>query len=764
MSKQQVAAAIAGAVAMIVWSAQASAALYVDYQNDTDDQIQMLRVGPTGTIFADVRLAPSEQCGFLSINADGTPNLAFDQDGRLGLNTCPPDLRVLADGSLALLESVTSGVNPSIRVRSASGAIVSTSPELYPADGTTRRRTPQILAPLADGSYLVGGLGKNCQSCYGWLLGKINADGSIDTSFGGGAAIFDFGGTSQDLRSLHPLASGKILLTGSKVAAGPDKVLALRVNADGTVDPSFGANGKVEIDGQRSLGQSAVDSAGRLYLLKDQGVVVRILADGSLDATYISGTAQPGTEIGSMAIDSSDRLVLFGAKSGGGYVGRFDSAGNPDVTFNGTGEAIVAFARPLSIDMTAPVCVGALQSGDQPLLACSVDAETDPATDARSDVAFVRFTSAGAEDPAFAAGQPAPDSYPDAISFPSVTAPYGTASVQSEARVVTGMTDPARVEISGGEYSIGCNGTFTAVPGVIAPAQSICLRRSASMDPGGTATATVTIGGRAATFTVISSNSPADFVPDAFSFQAQSGVTPGALVISNAVTITGITGLATATVTNGSYSIGCTQTFTTAARSIANGTSICVRHVASQTPGASQSTQLTVGGVSATFTSTTTPPDTTPDAFTFAEQTGVAAGAVVTSEVVTITGINAPANISIADGEYSIGCTLTFTAAAGTISSGQAVCVRHTASASANTRVVSTLTIGGVSGTFASTTAPASNGGTNNGGGTSNGTTPTSNKGGGGSLDAWMLALLFSLMIGRRVGLAVRPDPRKALG
>jgi hypothetical protein len=71
------------------------------------------------------------------------------------------------------------------------------------------------------------------------------------------------------------------------------------------------------------------------------------------------------------------------------------------------------------------------------------------------------------------------------------------------------------------------------------------------------------------------------------------------------VTVSGITGAATVTVANGSFSIGCNDTFTSDPRTIRPGQTICVRHVAAATAGATVSTTLTIGGVSAAFSSTT---------------------------------------------------------------------------------------------------------------------------------------------------------------
>jgi alpha-tubulin suppressor-like RCC1 family protein len=96
--------------------------------------------------------------------------------------------------------------------------------------------------------------------------------------------------------------------------------------------------------------------------------------------------------------------------------------------------------------------------------------------------------------------------------------------------------------------------------------------------------------------------------------------------------------------------------------------------------------------------------DTTPSAFSFTPAADVSPGALVTSASVAVGGINAPSAISVANGSYSIGCNGGFTAAAGSITNGQSVCVRHQASGDYATGVTTTLTIGGVSADFVSTT------------------------------------------------------------
>lgn len=104
--------------------------------------------------------------------------------------------------------------------------------------------------------------------------------------------------------------------------------------------------------------------------------------------------------------------------------------------------------------------------------------------------------------------------------------------------------------------------------------------------------------------------------------------------------------------------------------------------------------------------SATPPPDTVPDAFTFTDQTGVARSAVISSNAITVAGIDAPEPISVTGGEYSVNGGA-FTSAAGTVTNGNTVKVRHTSSANFATATSTVFTIGGVADTFTTTTLAA---------------------------------------------------------
>ena len=104
--------------------------------------------------------------------------------------------------------------------------------------------------------------------------------------------------------------------------------------------------------------------------------------------------------------------------------------------------------------------------------------------------------------------------------------------------------------------------------------------------------------------------------------------------------------------------------------------------------------------------------DTTPDQFAFTNKTNVSLNATITSNSITVSGINSAAGISITGGSYSVNGG-SYTSTGGTVNNGDTVKVQLTSSGSYSTTTNATLTIGGVSDTFSVTTqvAPARSGG-----------------------------------------------------
>ncbi len=95
--------------------------------------------------------------------------------------------------------------------------------------------------------------------------------------------------------------------------------------------------------------------------------------------------------------------------------------------------------------------------------------------------------------------------------------------------------------------------------------------------------------------------------------------------------------------------------------------------------------------------------DLTPNSFSFSAEDTVEREATVESGTITVSGIDKAVSISITGGEYRINGGA-YTSSAGTVSQGQTVEIRLIASDEFATAAISTVTIGGVSGSFTATT------------------------------------------------------------
>jgi competence ComEA-like helix-hairpin-helix protein len=131
------------------------------------------------------------------------------------------------------------------------------------------------------------------------FIARYNSDGSPDASFGtSGKVIHDFGSGENYGGTLTLQPDGKILLAGQTFILNVGYVFALaRYNGDGSLDTSFGLDGNVTTDIEGSFDESIskviVQPDGKILAagsstINDLGdfALVRYNPDGSLDSTF----------------------------------------------------------------------------------------------------------------------------------------------------------------------------------------------------------------------------------------------------------------------------------------------------------------------------------------------------------------------------------------------------------------------------------------------------------------------------------------------
>ena len=299
----------------------------------------------------------------------------------------------------------------------------------------------------------------------------------------------------------------------------------------------------------------------------------------------------------------------------------------------------------------------------------------------------------------FSSTTAARDEEPEAFSFAAQANTAVSSSISSEYITVEGINAPSAISVSGGEYQINSE-LYTAVAGTVSAGDQVRVRHTSSSAYATTTTSTLTIGGISAQFS--STTEAADTTPDAFSFTAQTDVGLSSILESNSISVSGINSPSAISVSGGSYSVN-GSSHTSNAGAVSAGDQVRVSHTSSAAYGTSTTTTLTIGGVSAQFSSTTEAADTTPDAFSFADQTDVALSTTVESTPITVSGINSPSAISVSGGSYSVNGA-SATDQDGAVSLDDEVRVQHTSSSAYGGSITTTLTIGGVSAEFSSTT------------------------------------------------------------
>ncbi|HEX5444862.1 MAG TPA: hypothetical protein VFW87_13580, partial [Pirellulales bacterium] len=256
-----------------------------------------------------------------------------------------------------------------------------------------------------DGKLVVaGGLQDDQHHELGFVVARFNADGSLDNSFGsGGEVTISPGGMAHQL-AIQP--DGKILIAGDDAGNLQQNVL-VRLDADGTVDGSFGNNGSVVLNGISS--DFALLPGGKIVSVQgDTGSyqLTRFNANGSLDTSFGQGgtvtaaasTALPPTDI---ALDTSGRILVSGyvnqTNPAVNYVAvtRFNADGSLDTTF-GSGGSQRTTLRGVVDDLN---CL-ALQP-DGKILAGGLSVH--PVTQVGWDLVLMRYNSDGTLDTTFGA-------------------------------------------------------------------------------------------------------------------------------------------------------------------------------------------------------------------------------------------------------------------------------------------------------------------------------------------------------------------------
>ena len=188
------------------------------------------------------------------------------------------------------------------------------------------------------------------------------------------------------------------------------------------------------------------------------------------------------------------------------------------------------------------------------------------------------------------------DSIPNAFTFAPVTNAAVSTEITSAPVTIGGINQSVSISISGGSYSIG-GGAFTSATVTVTNGQVVTVKVKSSDKTNTPVTATLTVGGVSAAFTV---TTVLDVTPDAFTFTPVTGAGAKAVTSSNEITVTGVDVAVPVSITNGEYSIN-GAAYTNAAGTVNKDQKITVRATSSDLPSTDVTAALIIGGVTGNF-------------------------------------------------------------------------------------------------------------------------------------------------------------------
>jgi len=272
-----------------------------------DDNGQSVIVQPDGKILVAGYSIGSNGYNFslVRLNADGSLDSGFDGDGTAlipgGSGTDDgQSITLQPDGKILVASSSFNGsyTDFSLIRLNADGSLDSgfdgDGKAVIPVGNGDDYGYSVTLQP--DGKILVAGNGSNGHD---FSLMRLNADGSLDTSFDGdGTALIPVGSSTDNGYSLALQPGGKILVAGSSYNGSNGYDFSLvRLHTYGSLDTSFSDDGKalIPVGSGNDIGRSVtLQSDGKILVAgySDNGSngydfsVIRLNADGSLDTSF----------------------------------------------------------------------------------------------------------------------------------------------------------------------------------------------------------------------------------------------------------------------------------------------------------------------------------------------------------------------------------------------------------------------------------------------------------------------------------------------
>jgi len=329
------------------------------------DQALAVAIQPDGKIVAAGRAESSG--GVFAVaryTVDGTLDPTFSADGKTTANFRPGDdfaaaVVVLPDGDLVVAGRTAGRNHKFALVRYDADGTPDTA---FSGDGrlvtdfTTGDDHAWDVAVQADGKIVAGGIAASGSDGQ-FAIARYNADGTLDPTFDGdGRVTTNLTARFDAITALAIQPDGKIVAAG---AANDDRVFALaRYNSDGTLDNTFDGDGKSVTNftpGHDFAWDVALQPDGKIATSGRAAArfgLARYTADGTLDSTFggdgrvtTNFTADLDISTG-IGLQADGKIVAVGGANNLKFaIARYNDDGSLDLSFGGDGKVTTNLTR-----------------------------------------------------------------------------------------------------------------------------------------------------------------------------------------------------------------------------------------------------------------------------------------------------------------------------------------------------------------------------------------------------------------------------------
>src|SRR4029077_1122915 len=300
----------------------------------TNDAVNVVIPQPDGKVIADGRFTFANNVArnrIARFNFNGSLDTGFNPgtgaDGEITAAVLQPDGRIVVAG---LFTSFNGFTHNRVCRLNANGSVDQTF-----GLGNGINNTALALAVQSAGRIIVGGQFTQVDLTMRNNLARLNTNGSVDLSFDPG------NGPNDNVNAIVIQPDGRIIIGGKFIVYnGLNRGGIARVLGNGALDPSFdsgvGTGGNVFALALQQNGQIVLGGRFVQYSGTNRTFIARVFGNGSLDVGF---KPVPDNWVQSLAVEPDDRILVGGFFTGINTFGRnriarLNTNGSVDLTFD----------------------------------------------------------------------------------------------------------------------------------------------------------------------------------------------------------------------------------------------------------------------------------------------------------------------------------------------------------------------------------------------------------------------------------------------